>query len=280
MKDYLRLMRPSQWYKNLVIFIAIFFTGQIFQSQSLLLTALGFISLCMVSSSNYIINDVVDRFEDKLHPKKKKRPIASGKVGISKALILSFILLITATIIAIFLNKMFALCIITLFLLTQIYSLGLKKEPVIDILIIGINFVIRAMSGAFIINAKISPWLIVCTFFLALLLASNKRSGEISLLKDKAKRKKQLQNYIGISEQLVTINTAILVIAYSLYSFTKHPPSFMLTLPFFLYGVIYFLVKSKKNPEVAINPELSFLDIRMLITAILMSITLLVVLYV
>jgi len=157
--QYLKLARIPQWYKNLVIFLPIFFTGNMFNMAIIEMTLLGFLSLSFISSANYIINDIVDIKKDKVHPEKSKRPLAAGKVRIFEAIILALIFIAASVFIGISLGIYFLIFIIALFLLTFAYSLFLKNEPIIDILVISINFVLRAISGVFIIKVFISPWL-------------------------------------------------------------------------------------------------------------------------
>lgn len=120
--EWFRLMRVRQWYKNLVIFLAIFFVGHLFKINELWLTFLGFVSLCFVSSANYIINDFIDLKEDRLHPEKKERTLAAGKVGKVKAMILGMLLLVISLLLAEYLGMYFFYAVIFLFALTQIYS--------------------------------------------------------------------------------------------------------------------------------------------------------------
>ncbi|MFW6449857.1 MAG: UbiA prenyltransferase family protein [Nanoarchaeota archaeon] len=276
MKDLIYLARPHQWYKNLVVFIAIFFSGQFFNLDAVILTALGFFSLCLVSSANYVINDILDRNEDKKHPEKKSRPLASGKVRVLHAITMAAVLLSFSVIIAYYLGSQFLVSVLALFFLTLFYSAELKNEAVLDVIIIGANFVLRAIAGAFIIKVAISPWLIVCTFFLALLLACSKRRGELNL-KEKNPR---IKDYTHIVEPLIYSNAAILIMAYVLYSFTQHPPLFMLTLPVFVYGVFTFLLITKKYPKIARKPHLLILNQRMFTAGTIMLVIMLGVLYV
>lgn len=280
MNNYIALARPYQWYKNLVVFIAVFFSGLLFSPEPLILSILGFISLCLVSSANYIINDILDVADDRKHPEKKNRPIASGAISVTNALLYSALLLVISLGIGLLISAYFLIALVGLFALTLVYSLGLKKEPVLDIIIIGINFVIRAISGAIIIKVAISPWLIVCTFFLPILLASAKREGEIRLIGKYAKNKNPLRDYIEIAQPIKYMSATVLIVAYSLYSFIKHPPLFMTTLPVFVYGVLYFLLITKDKSKIARNPHLVFFDSRMLLSGIVMLLLLAGVLYV
>src|SRR3989338_1842583 len=177
--DYLSMCRANQWYKNLVIFLTVIFVNWSALTGKIPLLLLGFASLSLVSSSNYIINDLVDLKNDKHHPEKKSRSIASGKVKPTYAGIIAAVLAIAASSIAYSISLNFLYCVLLLFAITQIYSFLLKHEVFVDILLISSNFVIRAASGAIILGVFISPWLILCTFFLAMFLSVGKRHADL-----------------------------------------------------------------------------------------------------
>lgn len=196
--DYIKLIRPWQWYKNLVIFLAIFFVGEFFHLLLLESVILGFAALSLVSSANYVLNDIIDRKKDRAHPEKKNRPLANGKITLIEAWAIMALMLAAGMLIAYYLGILFFISASGLFIITLAYSLFLKNEPIADILIIAINFVIRAVSGAFIIKVFISPWLILCPFFLALFLVAGKRDADIRFIKDTtsiSKYRKVLKHY-------------------------------------------------------------------------------------
>jgi 4-hydroxybenzoate polyprenyltransferase len=276
----LRLLRPWQWYKNLVIFIAVVFTERFFMLSDLWLTLLGFFSLCLISSANYIINDLIDVKADKAHPEKKNRPLASGAVKTWEALILAVIALLGSVVLAATLSKGFTIVVLTLFVLTQGYSLLLKHEAFLDIITIGMNFVLRAMSGAYLINVEVSPWLIICAFFLALFLATGKRLGELMLLGHKAvQHKKVFRTYdIKTLETLMAVNMAVLIISYALYTFLKASKVMLFTIPIVLYSLYRYkhLIDTGKARE----PEAIITDTRTVFAIFLWGATVLIALYV
>ncbi len=267
-KELIKLCRPWQWYKNLLVFLALIFTSQLFDTGKLELTFLGFISLSAISSANYIINDIVDRKTDKYHPEKKNRPIAAGKVSITEGAIMFVILSIISLSISLYLGTMFTICVVTLFLLTQAYSFFLKNELFLDILTIAILFVIRAVSGAFIIDVKISPWLILCTFFLSLFLSTSKRTADFLLIGKKAHKHKKVLKYYNqeLNDTLVIITTAMLIISYSLYSFFSDFSWLLATLPIALYTILRYNYLVKAGSVIGRRPEMIYKDIRMMIS--------------
>lgn len=267
-RNYLSLMRVYQWYKNLVIFIPIFFLGLLFDVNSLFLTVLGFLSLALVSSSNYVINDILDIRKDRIHPEKRNRPLASKKVSILEAYILSVILLVTSSYIAYLLSPYFLIAVASLFVLTSLYSLYLKNEPFLDILLIGIFFVIRAVSGTFIFNATISPWLVICTFFLSLFLTTSKRKADLESLGEKAVLHKPVLKFYNskLTDSLLVIITTSLILAYTLYTFSERISNLsIITLPVALYLVFHYLRLTYGGSKVARNPHLVFKDVRFIL---------------
>ena len=271
MLDFIKIARPHQWYKNLLVFLPIIFVGKLFDLNLLLLTALGFVSLCAISSANYILNDIIDAKKDRMHPEKKNRPIASGRVKVWQGAVLFAILAVASVYIALTLPKLFLYSIIALFALTQLYSLWLKKEVFADIVVIGVNFVIRAASGAFIIDVKISPWLIVGVFFFAMFLAAGKRHAELLFLGEKAMaHRATLRQYTKeLTGSLMILTTALLIMAYSLFSFFSEHKNLFLTLPFAIYAIFRYFHLVYSGSAVARHPEKVFGDVRIIIVMIL-----------
>ena len=150
MSTIINILRIRQWYKNIVIFLPIIFAIQFTNTSLLVSTFIGFFALCFISSANYIINDIIDRNRDRIHPEKKNRPIASGRVSIANAIILCIIMLFFGFYLGSTLSLMFIVLEISLFILTTLYSLFLKNEPFVDVLIISINFTIRAIAGTYV----------------------------------------------------------------------------------------------------------------------------------
>lgn len=279
--DLIRLMRYKQWYKNLVILLPIIFVGQLFNGDFLVKIIIGLVALCLVSSSNYIINDIFDRKRDQLHPEKKLRPIASGKVRVWEGIIIAIILLVLSLWVAFKLNIDFFIVVLVLFILTFFYSIWLKKEPFVDILLIAVNFVLRAVAGGYILNLKISPWLILCPFFLSLFISIGKREADIILLKEKAVEHKVTAKYYtrSLTNALVAIFTSSLVISYGLYSFLSNFPGLLLSLPFALYTIFRYLYLIYSGSKIARHPELVYRDKKLLLGIFLWVISVGLVIY-
>jgi 4-hydroxybenzoate polyprenyltransferase len=279
--EYLKLIRVHQWYKNLLIFLPVFFVGELLEIAILKHAIIGFIALCLVSSANYVINDIIDIKRDRLHPEKKYRPLASGKVSKLEAIIIGALALTGSIIIALNQNKYFFFAIIAIFILTLLYSIKLKDEPILDVMLLSVNFVLRAVSGALLLGIYISPWLIVCPFFLALFLAVGKRGADIKLLKDNAvAHKKVLQHYEKQTiNDLMIISTTCLIISYSIYAFSR-TYLLLITIPFAAYTIFRYYLLANQGSEIARNPEKAYKDYRIVISALMWIIITFVIIYI
>lgn len=280
-KELLITMRPQQWYKNLVLFVSIIFSLNIRNLEMWPIVISAFFVFCLISGGEYIINDIIDREKDKKHPKKQKRPIASGKLKLNHALLFSIILIIGGLIVSYFINIQFMILSISYILLILFYSLILKHIIIVDILVISIGFVIRAIAGGVAINVFVSPWLIVCTFLVALFLAIAKRRHEVVLLGDDGKNhRKILSDYSTIVlDQMMSIATAALIISYSMYTFLSNNYYMMLTIPFAIYGIFRYLLLVHSS-NFGGEAEMLFKDKGMQICIVLWGVTAIGVLYI
>ena len=254
----LLLLRPRQWIKNLLLFAGLIFSYSFTDAYLVYSSILAFISFCLLSSSAYIINDMLDVAEDRLHPLKKKRPIASGVVTPKLAASTSIALLVISLLMAWQINLLFFLSSLFYYLLTVSYSIWLKHLVIIDVFAIAFGFLIRALAGALAIEVSISPWFLICTLLLSLFLALTKRRQEsISLAENGTNHRKVLEHYpLPFIEQLISIVTASTIIAYSLYTFTDNHESqlFMITIPFVVYGIFRYLYLVYKQ-DLGESPE-------------------------
>ena len=277
----LRLMRPYQWYKNLVIFIGLFLGGNLLNISQDYSIIIGFAALCLISSFNYVVNDIVDAKADAGHPEKSKRPLPSKEVAVSEATILAAFLLVSGISVAYFLSPVFAIIALTLAALTLLYTLKLKKEPFLDVIMIGTNFVLRAVSGAVIINVEISPWLIICTFFAALFMAFGKRRADIGVLgKNAEKHNVVFKVYTKeLLDAMLIAVTTVLVISYSLYTFFKGKVWLIVTIPFALYFLLRYFYLIRESSKAARHPHLLYKDCRIVLCALLWCVSFLLIYY-
>ncbi len=278
----LNLLRVRQYYKNLVIFLPLIFSLSLFSIPSWTIMLYGFIVLCMISSGSYILNDILDRKKDRAHPEKKTRPIASGKVPVMVAAAISFLLYLSGLAFSIFLSKTFFLTVIAFTISGLIYTLWGRDEPFLDILLISINFVLRAVSGAFLIGVAISPWLILCPFFLALFLAVSKRRAEASFLGRSAiSHRPSLKAFTpALTSGMMAITTSLLIISYSLYCFLSvQNKLLMITLPIVLYGIFRYIYLVESGSAIARHPEKALLDLRLMFSGLAWLVAVLLVIY-
>ncbi|MFC1696823.1 UbiA prenyltransferase family protein [Nanoarchaeota archaeon] len=272
--DFVKLIRPQQWYKNILIFVALFFSFNVTNIDLLTLTIFGFISLCLVSSSGYIINDIIDIKNDMKHPEKRKRPIASGKISIFSALLISFVFLIGGILLSYILGELFFYSVVILFIISILYSIGLKHEMFLDIIIIGVLFVIRAVSGALLIDVKVTPWFIVVIFFLALFLVIGKRYGDKEFMGTNAhEHKVVLKSYSKeLLNLLMTMTITAMIVFYTLYCFLGHNGEkimLIIGLPIVMYGIFRYLFLINNGSKITRHPDKMFTDARLVITLLL-----------
>jgi 4-hydroxybenzoate polyprenyltransferase len=247
--EWLTLLRPDQWVKNLLVFAALIFSKHLFVADSVVRTLLAFTSFCMVASASYLMNDVHDAESDRLHPLKRLRPIAARRVAPLTALLVAALLMAGGVGIAAALGQRFALTILAYAVLQVAYSFLLKDVVIIDVMAIAAGFVLRAVGGGVVIDVDVSPWLIICTFLLALFLGFSKRRHEVQLLEGGAvAHRRSLREYSPyFLDQMISVVTASTVLAYAIYSVSPevreklHTDSLYLTVPFVLYGIFRYL---------------------------------------
>lgn len=247
-------LRPSQWTKNLIVFAALLFGQRGTAPAFLVPEAIGqavaaFAIFCVLSGIVYLINDVADRDKDRLHPRKRFRPIASGAVSPTTAIATALVLTVGALIASWFLGPAFAVVAATYVGLLALYSGPLKHVVIIDVLTIAIGFVLRAVAGAVAIDVPISHWLLILTILLALFLALSKRRHELVLLADGATGHRPiLEEYSPyLLDQMIAVVTASTLVSYVIYTVSpetiqKFQTDYLgLTLVFPLYGIFRYL---------------------------------------
>lgn len=263
----IKAARPRQWLKNLALFTPILFTGQLFNRQLLIATVWGFFAFCLLSSSNYIINDILDAPRDRKHPFKKFRPVASGKLPVRMAIIASAVLLASGLLISYALGRPFFILATGFILLQYSYSVFLKHISVIDILAITAAYFLRVYAGEAATGYHISIWLALAALSLALFLAIGKRRAELTLIQSYAgvvpkDTRASLSHY---SEKLLDTYTAMFAnstfITYAFYTFLERPINqgffwrnytqftadfperkwMMITVPFVLFGIMRYM---------------------------------------
>ncbi len=243
----LNSLRPKQWTKNGLLFMGLIFSLSLGNPHLVARTSLAFIGFCLLASATYLINDLLDLEQDRQHPVKRKRPIASGRVSARLAMAVAALMLVAALALAATLGRSFSIIALAYLALSVSYSMKLKHLVIIDVLALAAGFVLRAVAGAVVIDVPISPWLYVCTVLGALFLAICKRRHELVLLQGSAvDHRRILEEYnLSLLDQMISVVTSATVIAYSLYTFSaENLPrnhAMMLTIPFVLYGIFRYL---------------------------------------
>ncbi|MFH2055556.1 MAG: decaprenyl-phosphate phosphoribosyltransferase [bacterium] len=248
-KPIITLLRPIQWVKNTVIFGALVFSREFTNIDHVLTTLLAFCSFCLLSSAIYVVNDIADRENDRLHPLKKLRPLAAGQISVSTAIALAVLLAVIGAGVSLFLPLNFLFFVVAFLVLNLAYSWALKRIVIIDVMAIAASFVIRAAAGAAAIAVPYSSWLIACTFLLALFIGFGKRRHELVTLKgDAVGHRSTLSQYSPyFLDQLIGVVTASTVVAYTFYTLSPDVKTKLgverleLTIPFVLYGIFRYL---------------------------------------
>ncbi|MGV2966798.1 decaprenyl-phosphate phosphoribosyltransferase [Paenibacillus sp. FSL L8-0435] len=267
-----RLLRPKQWTKNLLLFAALLFSFEEIRTETILATLLGFILFSLVAGCVYILNDFVDRDRDRQHPVKKYRPMASGQVNPSHALLFGILLLILSVGTAFMMNPLFGVLCIVYFLLNVSYSFVLKHLVILDMMTIAAGFVLRAIAGGVLIHVPFTPWFLICTMLLSLFLAIGKRRNELTLLEgNTGSHRKVLDNYsITLLDQFNTIVTTATIISYSLFTFTSDRTiHLMWTIPLVIYGMFRYLYLIHMKDQGGSPDRVLFEDKPILITVTL-----------
>jgi 4-hydroxybenzoate polyprenyltransferase len=247
-------LRPLQWSKNLLVFSGILFAAEYDEPGKWGAAIAAFVAYCAASSAGYLFNDVLDAEQDRLHPLKRGRAVASGLVRPKRALITAAFLALGALGVMAW-PGWASLAYMGGFLALQAaYSLALKRVVLIDVIAIASLFVIRAAAGAEAVDVRISPWLIVCTALLALFLALAKRRGE--LVSTGVRGREVLDGYSpALVDQLVSVVAACTIVAYSLYTFEAREGSAMMaTIPFVVFGLFRYLLLMHRE-ELGEEPE-------------------------
>jgi 4-hydroxybenzoate polyprenyltransferase len=283
----LKTMRPRQWPKNGFVFAALFFDRQALDISSVIQAVLAFVLLCLVSSAVYIMNDLADIESDREHPIKKNRPLPSGRLNPAAARSAMLVLVIFGLAASFALSTVFGLIVLGYFLLQMAYTWQLKHMVLLDVSAVATGFVLRVAAGVVIIEVeRFSPWLYVCTGFLALFLALGKRRHELVLLGLGAgSHRAILQEYnLDLIDRLMGIVATSCLVSYSLYTFLSEglPPNhlMMLTIPFALYTLFRLLYLIHVRQEGGAPEEILLRDRPLQITLVLWAGVIFLALYV
>lgn len=298
----LRTMRPKEWLKNVLLFTAIVFSRERLwqQPDKLQIVIAAFVLFSMVASAIYLINDLVDIEKDRAHPKKRHRPLASGRLSPTIAWFAAAALLLAALPLGFLLDYYnsasdaplfgrfdFGFALAAYLLIQGVaYSIYLKHVVIIDIFTIAAGFVLRPVAGAMVLDIDITPWLLICMGLLALFLGLAKRRAELVLLENgAADHRRILDEYsLPLLDEMMSIVTAATIIAYTLFTATaetlplKPFPIMMITVPFVIYGIFRYLYLIHKHGGGGSPAELMIKDVPFAVNALLWGLTSLAIL--
>lgn len=286
-KEIIKVARPIHWVKNFSLFAALVFSGNLVVESLFIRVFWAFVAFCLATSATYIFNDILDAKEDRLHPIKKNRPIAAGRLPIKLAFLELTIFTIFSLYIGSAMNTLFFMSLVFYLSLQATYSLGLKNLPIIDILIIATGFIIRVYAGAFVIDAHLSVWFLLCVISVALFLASGKRRAELNVMSEHAITRKSLLNYKKeLLNSYVTMFGNAAWLSWALFSFFESPKAslpiwmflaeisrtttinklMMITIPIVIFGIMRYEALIFEDRSEA--PEKLLLSDKMLVSSV------------
>ena len=280
-------LRPAQWTKNLIVFAALIFGERLLDGDAFVRACLAFLAFCGLSGVVYLVNDVIDREADRRHPLKRQRPVAAGDLPVSTALFAAAVLAFAALACATWLGSAFLSHAIAYLSLQAAYSLGLKRQVILDVLAIALGFVLRASAGGAAIGVHVSQWLLLCTILLALFLALAKRRHEITLLGDAAlSHRAILGEYTPyLVDQMMAVVTASTLMGYAFYAVSPETaerfgtPWLGLTIPFPLYGIFRYLYLVHRRSQGGSPTELLLADRPLLLCVALWALAVVGIIY-
>jgi 4-hydroxybenzoate polyprenyltransferase len=292
MFDFLRALRPRQWTKNLLVFAGVVFSQQVTQPDLVLRAAAGFLAFSLLSSCVYVVNDIRDLEADRLHPKKRKRAIASGRLTPTVALMGCVPVLAAVVALSAWLGTEFQIVLATYLVLNLAYTFRFKTVVLIDVFLIATGFVLRAIAGVELLRpvapeTSLSPWLLVCTFFGALFLGFAKRRREITNAGDVAVQQRVvLATYTPeLLDGLLIASAAASLMSYALY--TMWPATvekfgtdaLIYTVPFVAYGIFRYLYLVQRSSASEDPSHVLLTDRPMLVCVLAYLVAVLVILY-
>lgn len=266
------LLRAKQWMKNGLVFAALVFSGRLVHKPSVLLALITFVGFCLASSAAYCLNDALDASRDRLHPKKRSRPVASGLISRVQALALSALLAVAGLSLGFNVGYSVGLILLLYLVVNVSYSLALKHTVLIDIMAVASGYVLRAIGGAEAIGVELSLWFLLVVPLLSLFLAAAKRRHELAVTEQPAAHRAVLTDYsTKLLDQLLAILGGSVIMGYFLYSMesTRAPRVFMLTGPLVVYGVFRYLYLVYNHDEGGDPDELLVSDPPLLVTVVL-----------
>ncbi len=299
-KNLINAIRPNQWVKNFILFTAIIFNGKLFDGRYFWITVAGFIIFCALSSASYLFNDIIDLNADKLHPDKKKRPLAAGLLDLSTAMEAAFLLGFLGLIGAILISNIFFFVAAAFVILHIMYSSFLKKYAVFDVLGIAFSFILRAYAGEVLTAYHLPFWLTLTILFVALFVASTKRHAEL-LFQGTISRQTLFQYKEHLLDFYTSMFGSAAILSYALFTFLEEPPQFnapvrtflinflpaalerkwmMITIPLIIFGMMRYAQLAYESSEGERPEKIITTDIPLIASILLWAIIIISILYI
>jgi 4-hydroxybenzoate polyprenyltransferase len=252
--DLFALCRPQQWSKNVFVLAPLLFSGRFQDKQAVAAELIALAAFCFGSSAVYAFNDVIDAPADRHHPRKQNRPVASGRVDPLLAVFTAIAMLAGVGVLSSILPPTFWLFIGFYLVNSLLYCVWLKHKVILDVMVIGIGFVLRLVAGCAVIDVKPSPWMIICGFALALVLGFGKRRTEVQKVDKKSEYRFSLKSYdVDKLNTLLAVSVTVCLLSYMLYTIAPqtvqmhHTPNLIYTVPFVAYGLFRYLFKAQEG---------------------------------
>jgi 4-hydroxybenzoate polyprenyltransferase len=280
-------LRPKQWIKNIFLFAGIVFTGKLLNLEILCDVVLGFVLFSLGAGAIYLLNDLKDIEEDKLHPEKCKRPLPSGRLDDRFAFLGSIIIMGAVIPLSFLLNSVFGMLLLIYLIMNICYSLRLKNIVIIDVMIIAAGFFLRVLAGTSLALATPSNWLIISTINISLFLGFSKRKYELGVsIGDPTHVRKVLEHYsTDFLDQMIAIVTATTIISYVLYTLSEETiakfgtRNLVFTIPFVLYGIFRYLYLVYQKDGGGDPTIIFFNDMPFLVNILLWAISIIIIIY-
>ncbi|MGC8677012.1 MAG: UbiA prenyltransferase family protein [Hydrogenobaculum sp.] len=272
LKIFLRLLRVKQYTKNLMLFIPIVFARDIFHTKPFFHTALAFLGFCLITSSTYILNDIIDAPKDRLHPKKKNRPIAKGDISIKTASVVGIFLFVVGSMLVIKASILAFGMSMVYVLNSFVYSFYFKKKQLFDVFFIAFGFLIRIYIGAFASSVDVSPYLFLDMFFISLYLGFGKRRYELFTMEEKSQDFKEVLKYYSVYylDQLMVISATLSLGIYAMYTLSVPSKIFFYSVIIATFGIFRYYhithnLKSGEPSEELLNDKIILLSAVLLV---------------
>jgi len=286
--NYFKLIRIQQWVKNVFVFVPLLFSHNLFESDYFLFTFFAFFLFSLASSAIYVINDLIDIESDRAHPSKKNRPLPSGAISKSAAVITFIVILIVIALLLPNFNYDFIICIAAFIVLNVLYTFYFKHIVILDVFSIAAGFTLRVLGGAFVISVPLSSWLILTTMFISLFLGVMKRHSELTLssVDENSSSRKVLADYsLNFADQMATVAAAGVIICYALYTVAERTVSvfstenLIYTTPFVVFGIFRYMYLEYMSNKGENTTKIIATDFPMIVTLILYVVTTVLIIY-